>query len=310
MDSTSIFAEPAVDVLCVGAAAYDLVFSVPHHPTTDEKMFASSLVQAGGGPAANAAVTVSRLGLSAAFAGYLGRDQFGDLHLAELMAEGVNTTLVKRGASPTSTSAILVKPGGERTVVNYRRPVDHLAEDSIDLLALRPKVVLFDGHEHLVSPPLAAAARKLGIGTVLDAGSVSRGTVDLLSKVDFAICSEKFAREFCDSRSDEEMLGELARRAPTVVITLGERGLIWENETGHGRLRAYEVNAVDTTGAGDTFHGAFTACLATGEEWVHALRFSSAAAALCCRKLGARPGIPTKAEVGHFLESGLHSLSS
>ena len=86
-----------VDVLCVGHASYDLVFSVAHHPSADEKIVADGLLSCGGGPAANAAVCVARLGFTSAFAGYLGRDLYGDNHFQELNDEGVNTQLIIRG---------------------------------------------------------------------------------------------------------------------------------------------------------------------------------------------------------------------
>ena len=126
-----------IDVLCVGHAAYDLTFAVPHHPAPDEKAFATSLTSCGGGPAANAAVTVAKLGGCSAFAGYLGQDIYGDLHLAELQEAGVDTTLVVRGTSPTPLSVIWAKPDGQRSLVNYRgetRPLSKTSEVFRDVL--------------------------------------------------------------------------------------------------------------------------------------------------------------------------------
>ncbi|MEY3879642.1 MAG: hypothetical protein RIQ94_437, partial [Pseudomonadota bacterium] len=80
-----------IDVLCVGHASYDLVFSVDHHPTADEKIVAEDFLGCGGGPTANAAVTVARLGFKSAFAGYLGQDIYGEKHYQELLESGVNT---------------------------------------------------------------------------------------------------------------------------------------------------------------------------------------------------------------------------
>jgi len=290
-----------IDVLCVGMAAYDLAFSVDTHPAADEKVKASSLVRSGGGPAANAAVTVSRLGYSAAFAGYLGRDPFGEAHLAELVEMGVITDLVSRGPAQTSLSAIVVKTDGRRTVVNYHEHEPRSVEGSQELLRIKPRVILFDGHEPLVSPPLARAARDKGIQTILDAGSVHTGTVDLSPLVDYLVCSQRFASEF--TAEDDELLAlkTLTSYAQNVVITLGERGLIWQNPTGRGRLPAFEVKTVDSTGAGDTFHGALAACIAIDLDWLESLEIASAASAICCTKMGARLGIPTMAEVRSFL---------
>ena len=86
-----------IDVLCVGHASYDLIFSVPYHPQADEKIVADHFTGCGGGPAANAAVCISRLGLKAGFAGFLGRDLYGDKHQLELSQEGVDTFYLVRG---------------------------------------------------------------------------------------------------------------------------------------------------------------------------------------------------------------------
>ena len=117
----------ALDVICVGHASYDHVFSVPHHPAADEKLFADALVGCGGGPAANAAVTVARLGLKAGFAGYLGRDVHGELHDAELRAECVDTRHLVRGDAPTPVSVVLVKPDGCRALVCHKGATAKLA---------------------------------------------------------------------------------------------------------------------------------------------------------------------------------------
>jgi len=292
---------PDIDVLCVGHACYDLTFAVPHHPAADEKAVAQALVGSGGGPAANAAVTVARLGLRAAFAGNLGNDPWGERHFQELCNEGVSTGLVVRGSAPTPLSAILVKPDGKRTVINYRGRTEFLPEDSLDLSTVHPRVILFDGHEPHLSLPLVRTARQAGIPTVLDAGSVHAGTRSLADKVDYLACSEKFAREFTGLADPERAALELHAIAPKVVVTLGKVGLVWVDAGRPQRLAAFEVRTVDSTGAGDAFHGALAACLAEGREWEAALRFASAAAALTCTRLGARPGIPTRTEVDEFL---------
>ena len=185
--------EATHDVLCVGHASYDLVFSVPHHPTSDEKIFADAFLACGGGPAANAAVTVARLGLRSAFAGYLGVDMYGECHLGELTHEGVDTRWLARGSNPTPLSVVLVKPDGARALVNYKGGTQALLEEGIDFSGICPKVVLFDGHEPQLSIPLAEQARAEGIPLVLDAGSLHKGTQELMGRVDYLVASEKFA---------------------------------------------------------------------------------------------------------------------
>ncbi|MDD1617285.1 MAG: carbohydrate kinase, partial [Methylococcaceae bacterium NSP1-2] len=273
---------------------YDLVFSVAQHPAENEKTVADSFIACGGGPAANAAVMVAKLGLTAAFAGYLGRDVYGELHNQELLAHSVNTQCVLRGNSPTPLSTVIVKPDGNRALINYKGDTKPLTADAIDFSALNPKVILFDGHEPFISVPLAEHARKTGIATVLDAGSVHEGTLALMGLVDYLVCSEKFALQL---KGDEQTaLAYLATFAPFVVITLGERGLIWQHGEKSSALPAIAINAIDTTGAGDAFHGAFAAGIAAGLDWLTVLRYASVAGSLCCTKMGARLGLPSKEE--------------
>jgi sulfofructose kinase len=293
-----------VDVLCVGHASYDLVFSVARHPAEDEKIVADALIACGGGPAANAAVTVARLGFTSAFAGYLGEDLYGDKHWQELNGEGVVLRLIVRGASPTPLSAILVKPDGRRALINFKGETKPLSADAIDFSAIVSKVILFDGHEPHLSVPLAERARSEGVPMVLDAGSLHAGTEALMERVDYLVCSEKFARQF--AVDEETALARLVEAAPAVVITLGERGLVWQRGTERGALPAFAVDAVDTTGAGDAFHGAFAAAVAAGMAWDDLLRYASGAGALCCTRMGAREGIPSKKEHCILLQRRAH----
>lgn len=294
--------EVLLDVLCVGHACYDLVFLVPHHPAADEKIFADGFISCGGGPAANAAVTVARLGFKAAFAGYLGNDPYGDWHWQELAEAGVETRFILRGQAPTPVSAVLVKPEGARALVNYKGETRALPENAIDFLAAKPKVILLDGHEAPLSIPLVERARAKGISSVLDAGSLHAGTERLMGRVDYLVASEKFARQYLGRQDVEAALDRLAEIAPVALITLGERGLVWKRGDVCGALAAFPVEVADTTGAGDTFHGAFAAALADGMDWPSTLRYASAAGALCCTEAGARLGIPTGAAVRALLQ--------
>jgi len=291
-----------VDVLCIGHASYDLVFSVDHHPAADEKTFATGFIDCGGGPAANAAVMVANLGFKAAFAGYLGADVYGDKHLQELNAHGVDTGLTLRGPAPTPISAVLVKPDGKRALVNYKVGTHPLPADALDFSGINPAVVLFDGHEPQVSAAYCPKLRAQKIPTVLDAGSLHEGTQALMTQVDYLVCSEKFAMQVAGSV--ESALARLAEVAPNVVITLSEKGLFWRRGGEQGFMPAFEIADVDSTGAGDAFHGAFAAAVSQRMAWQECLRYASAAGALCCTKMGARPGLPTREEHRRLFEQG------
>lgn len=290
----------SVDVLCIGHASYDLTFAVAHHPASDEKMFADELIGCGGGPAANAAVIVAKLNYRAAFSGYLGNDSHGSSHLQELNDFAVDTTLIRRGSSPTPLSAILVKPDGQRALINYKGDTRALPGDAIDYSAAQAKVLLADGHEPQLTRAALRQPQLAAIPKLLDAGSLNDGTRALLNEMDYLVCSEKFALQYA---GDEQVaLQRLSERAPNVVITLGERGLIWRRGQLAGKLPAPPISAIDTTGAGDAFHGAFAAGLAAELDWIELLKYASAAGGFCCSQMGARTGLPDRAQVNALLE--------
>lgn len=291
-----------VDVLCVGHACWDITLMVDHHPKADEKCRADDLVNCGGGPAANAAVAVARLGGTSALVGYLGRDAYGEQHWQELIKEGVRTDFLVSGEHPTALSVILVKPDGERTVVNYKASTPPLDSTQVDFSSCRSRVILFDGHEPLLSAPMLRWAKKWNCATVLDAGSVHPGTLELAPQVDHLVASEKFSRDFTGKERPERALLALSEISPTVVITLGKDGLLWKRGQDQGALPAFPVKATDTTGAGDVFHGAYALCIARGMEFFSTLEYASAAAALSCTQAAARPGIPTHSLVTELLK--------
>lgn len=290
-----------VDLLCAGFACHDLVFDVDSHPGPDEKVRASGLLNCGGGLASNAAVTAARLGFRTAFAGYLGEDAYGDMHLAELHADGVNTDWVVRSTEPTPLSALIIKPNGARSIVSYRGESEGLCAGKFDLSQLRAKSILIDGNQFDFARELIYYAKANHIPTVIDAEVHNPQTEQLVQMVDYVVASERFAESYSNGEGVKAALSKLAAVAPNAVVTLGDQGLIWQRGTESGQLAAFPVVAVDTTGAGDAFHGAFAAGLAAQMEWNELLRYASAVGALCCTKVGGRVGIPTAGEVAAFL---------
>lgn len=284
-------------MLCAGYACVDINFNTSHHPGPDEKLRATRMHTCGGGPAANAAVAIARLGGRAGFAGYLGKDAFGEAHLQEFINEGVDTSGIHRADTPTPVAAVTIKPDGDRSIVDYRAPNATAPEDSVSLAELGAKVLLVDGHQPLLSAKLVEEARVLGIPSLLDAGSIHDGTLMLYKKVDYLITSEKFAREFSNEDDPRMALATLDGAAPFIAATWGADGVYWQDEEGQHHMPAFDIEPVDTTGAGDAFHGAFAFGLAEGLATRANLRRASATAVLTCLKHGARSALPEKEKV-------------
>ncbi|HKK18799.1 MAG TPA: PfkB family carbohydrate kinase, partial [Opitutales bacterium] len=276
MDQTTI------DVLCAGYACVDINFKARHHPGPDEKLRAVDMHFCGGGPAANAAIAIARLGGKAAFTGYLGEDAFGEAHLQEFENEAVDSSGVSRGRAPTPIACVTIKPDGRRSIIDYRDAQSVAPENAASLGKQVAKVLLLDGHQALLSDKLLAEARTLGIPSLLDAGSIHDGTLMLYNKVDYLIASEKFAREMSHEDDPRLALAALDGAAPFIACTWGAEGVYWQDEHGQHHLPAFDIEPVDTTGAGDAFHGAFALGLAEGMSLKDNLRRASATAALTC----------------------------
>ncbi len=289
--------EPRPRVLAIGYACYDLTFAVARHLGPDEKANAENFAGCGGGLAANAAATAGALGYDTVLAAYLGHDLFGDAHVGELRALDVRVDHLLRSDAPTGVSGVMVKPNGNRTLAAYRGKQPQYPADALDLEVIQPQAVLVDGHQPDVSVSVIQQARARGVPTVLDADADSPRSRALAPIVDHVVAAERFAFDYTGAATLQDALQGMARLAETVVVTLGERGLVWSRHGQTGSLSAYDIEVRDTNGAGDAFHGAYIGALAEGMAWPRLLRFASATGALCCQTVGSRNGLPCRSEV-------------
>jgi len=282
-----------VDVLCIGLACWDLNFQVDHTPESNEKVVATDLISEGGGPAANAAYCISRLGGKAAFLGRLGQDSFGDAHIKELIDVGVNVESIIRVDTRTPIASVVVNKQGERAIVNFsmkREPVE------FDFGHWLPSCLLLDGHEWAAS--LKALKLFPDIPSVLDAGSMRESTVSLAKQTSYLIASSNYATSLTQSEDPKDWLSSLGNHAPFVAITQGSRGVHWKNNRGEtGALAAKDISVIDTTGAGDVFHGAFALAISKGTDFLKALTWANEVAAISTTQKGGRTSSPIHANV-------------
>lgn len=299
-----------MDVLCVGHAAWDICLFVDGYPTENSKCEIHTMLECGGGPAANAAYLLAHWGVSCGIAAAIGADAYGDRIAAELLAMGADIALLDRqSTNGTPVSVILVnQQSGSRTIVN-RKALSQASE--LRLLPKTascgsPRVLLFDGHELQAS--LEAMELFPDAKTILDAGSVRSGTRELAKRVDYLVSSERFACQMCglphlDSPENQvQAIATLyAYNGHPVVITLGERGMLRGTDRHMERLPAFKVDTVDTTAAGDIFHGAFAYGVVTGLSNDTTLKLAAAAAALSVTVRGSRTSIPSLIQVQEML---------
>ena len=159
------------------------------------------------------------------------------------------------------------------------------------------RVLLVDAHQIAATTRAAAWAKGAGIPVVVDAERALPGVEGLLAHCDFIVCDQRFPAEFTGESDPRRALGKLSRYGRLVAMTLGAEGSLAYTNGRFIQTPGYRVDCVDTTGAGDVFHGGFVAGLLLGYDAEGALSFANATAALKCRTLGGRAGIPTRREV-------------
>ena len=300
----------ATRVACVGHTAWDRVFHIAQLPRrqASAKVPASAYRESGGGMAANAACAIAKLGGAARFIGPAGDDDVATAMERALAHAGVDTAGFRRAPKrQSSTSAIIVQADGERLIVNFRgdalkaSPTWVTAKDLANCQA-----VLGDVRWPRGVAKAFRLARATGLPTILDADlAVSETYAELLPLTEHAIFSAPGAAAAFPDMPLKCLTGAALQAFPAlnmVAVTLGERGVVWQARGGKSvHLPAFPVKAVDTTGAGDVFHGAYSLSVARGSAVAEALRVASAAAALHCTTVGARD-LPSRSAVNQLLK--------
>jgi len=298
----------AFDVFGVGQNALDRVCAVDGVLQLGEKRALSECRDLPGGQVATAVLTCARLGLRCAYAGKVGDDPARELVLAPLREAGVDLSGVQTVAgAPTQTAVILVdRASGERSLLWHRSQALHIAPGDLERARIESaRALLLDAGDPEAAAWAAGIARNAGIPVILDADAYRPELDPLLSRVDFPLVSQSFAESFSGSGSIRETLRMLSGLgARLAAVTLGGRGSIAASGEDVIEVPAYAVDAKDTIGAGDVFHGAFAWGLLEGWGAGRVLRAANAAAAMNCRFPGAQGGIPDRAELEAFIRSG------
>ena len=291
-------------VLCAGIAVVDMLFRVKAFPRPEVKTQASEFRAVNGGNAANAAVAIAHLGARASFSGPLGADMAGDTFLALAARENIDCSACPRvDGVPSSISAICIDGRGERAIVNYRDEGLTAARASDpDTLVANADAVIADNRFPEFVADVCRAAMKRKIPVVLDADEPRRDSNALLTLVSHVIFSAEGLRATAGTDHLGRALIDVRKQTTAfLAVTDGANDVLWLDDGELRQVPAYEVDVVDTLGAGDTFHGAFTLMLAEGMSERPAMRFAAATAALKCTRYGGILSAPTRAEVEAFL---------
>jgi sugar/nucleoside kinase (ribokinase family) len=300
-------------ILCIGIPVRDLTFRVQDLPARGLKVGAQHFEEIAGGNALNAAIAISRLGGRAALCGPMGdAGETSSRYIFDRMAElGIEMQdVVHMPDLVTPISAIMIDPGGERTIITFRDPkLWTVRLPDTDRLLADCDAILVESRCAEFCSGLCGEARKRGIPVVIDVDSAMPMREGLLSASSHLIFSSEALQATADVADDAAALQKLAKVTSSFLAgTRGAQGTVWLDPNGALRQTpAFPVHTVDTLGAGDVFHGAFVLAITQKQDIQGALRFASAAAALKCTQFGGAFACPQRSEVEALLEEAAPS---
>jgi sulfofructose kinase len=284
------------DVVGVGLNATDTLLLVPHFPAYAGKAPFEEEVMSPGGQVASAMVACARLGLRVKYIGSIGDDERGRIQMESLRGTGINLDHVQlRKNCPNQSAYIIVdRSTGERTVL-WRR-AECLRIDPAQITPEQitgARLLMIDGHDTPAVARAAEIARRHGIPVVVDVDTIYHGFDKVLPNVDYLVASSEFPTTWTGERDPFVALETLQNEfgMKVAAMTLGAHGALARVDGRFVYSPAYVVNCIDTTGAGDVFHGAFCYAVLQGMPIRDVLEFSNAMGALNCTALGARGGI-------------------
>ncbi len=294
-------------VVGVGQCAWDTLAMVDHYPQIDTKKEVLTWEEQGGGTLGNEMAALSRLGVPCRFYSVTGDEREGAAIRQSLINEGVDITGVVTRVDSLSQKAFIVidKSRGTRTIFWKRPSGDPLRVEELPPDFLQgADFLLLDGVMKDISLFAAGEARKSGVPVMLDAGKTREWMLELARLCDYVVASEEFAGEMLGWKDDPGSFRQEVRKQGfrTTTVTLGSRGSVTFAGDVVISCPAFPVDVVDTTGCGDAFHAGYLYGLIRKLPLEDTVRFASAVAAMKCRKVGARTGIPTLSEVQRFLQ--------
>jgi sulfofructose kinase len=296
------------DVVGMGLNAVDHICVVPRFPRNDEKLKMVDFRRTVGGQVASALVACSRWGLRTKYIGKVGGGELGAFSFSSLEEEGIDVSDVTRVEGALNQFAFILVDArtGERTIIWKRDQRLAMLPEEVPADAITGgRFVLLDGHDAPAASRAAEIASGAGITVVVDAETVKPGTRDMVGFADYVVCSSTFPEAFTGKPDLRAALADIRDRGPRcVVATRGPDGALSLSEEGFCESRGFKVECVDSTGAGDVFHGGFIFGLSQGWELRRILDFSNGAAALNCTTIGARGGIRPVNEILDLIEQG------
>lgn len=300
--------ERRIDVVGLGDPCLDLIVGIPHLPGDNESVEIDDYSAQGGGKVATALCVLGKMGHKTELVGSTGQDSFGERIIRELKEFGVDVEHVKRLNGPSAFSVVLANADTKSRSILWERGCSQEAEGKLADSLLESSRYFYCADYSETTIEWLKTAKRLGCETVFDGDFFEAEFEKVIPLIDHLIASEEFYEDYQKYQgkiSIGAFLRALRNLGPKVVIvTLGSRGLTGNCEEGEFSLPAYHVEALDTLGAGDIFHGAYVAALLDGKNTRAACEFASATAAVSTLGIGGRSAIADKEQIVAFMTNG------
>ena len=295
-------------ILCIGQSAYDITIPMDEYPIENKKYKVKEVYECGGGASNNAAYLLAKWHNEVYYATSIGKDNYASKIKKELLDIGIKMDYINEVDNvKTTTSYILAnKSKGTRTIVTHVD--DNMRFDSNYNIDLKPDVILFDGRE--IDLAIKVAKSNPEAIKIIDAGSLREDTINLAKYCDYVVASNDFAREYSGINFDYTDINKIYEAYDIVakdfngklVVTLESLGSLVKIDNEFKLVPSIKVESVDSTGAGDIYHGAFTHFLAHGYNLLDTMKYSNIAGALSVKKIGSKNSMPNLEDVMNYHE--------
>lgn len=295
-------------ILCVGQSAYDITIPMDEYPIENKKHKVYEVTECGGGAANNAAYLDAKWGNEVYFLTSIGNDEAGKKIKDELNSVGVKLDYINEVNNAKTTTSYIVanRSNGSRTIITHVSKEMKYPDDTI--INLKPDVILFDGND-------LELAKKVALNNpeaikIIDAGSKKDSTVILSKYCDYIVCSNDFAKSYSGIDFDYNDISKIHEAYDIIqkdyqgklIITLESFGSITKIDNEFKLVKSIKIDSVDSTGAGDIYHGAFTHFIAHGYSLLDAMKYANIAGALSVTKLGSKNSMPNYEDVINYHE--------
>lgn len=294
------------NVVVIGSTNMDIVVEADRRPEVGETLFAERMFHSPGGKGGNQAVAAAKTGSKVYMVGCVGNDIYGEQLIKNYEQQGVDTRYIKKLDDVETGCAVITLAEKDNSILLIKGANDkvdkNVVDESKDVIKRADILILQNEIPMETVKYVIDLCDKMGVDVLYNPAPMVDIEQEYLDKVKFITPNETESKMLFGDEPKEKLMDRYPEK---LIITLGSKGVEYSDGEEIVDIKAYSVEVVDTTGAGDTFNGAFATYMAEGKSMDESLKFANAAAALSVQKKGAQGGMPSRKDVEKFLEENI-----